>query len=241
VRVYVGGTRSEKHIKLCVELGLGECCTRGHLPPSRGPWCMDNGAYSDFRWGRPFSTLDWDRDVRWLACAIAAGQLAPPDFTVMPDIVGGGAASLAMSIAELTGMPDELPVRYLVVQEGMSEGDVAGVLDRFHGIFVGGAEMSWKVTTAPRWVALAHAAGKLCHIGRIGTPRRLEWAASVGADSVDSNWPLSSTERLVAFGEAARRAGALSRVERYAVAGSRRRRWLSGRGSNWRLPARRRW
>jgi hypothetical protein len=42
---------------------------------------MDNGAYSDFRWGRPFSTLDWDRDVRWLACAIAAGQLAPPDFT----------------------------------------------------------------------------------------------------------------------------------------------------------------
>jgi hypothetical protein len=180
--------------------------------------------------------------VRDQVCRTRCDHIArSTTFTVMPDIVGGGAASLAMSIAELTGMPDELPVRYLVVQEGMSEGDVAGVLDRFHGIFVGGAEMSWKVTTAPRWVALAHAAGKLCHIGRIGTPRRLEWAASVGADSVDSNWPLSSTERLVAFGEAARRAGALSRVERYAVAGSRRRRWLSGRGSNWRLPARRRW
>jgi hypothetical protein len=225
----------------CVELGLGECCTRGNLPPRRTPWIFDNGCFGDHRAGRPFAAADWYRDIRWLASTISAGELEPPDFVVMPDIVGGGLASLDASMAELEWMPDEIAARYLVVQEGMSEGDVAGILDHFHGIFVGGAEMSWKLTTAPRWVALAHAAGKRCHIGRIGTPRRLEWAASLGADSVDSNWPLSGAERLRAFGEAARRSGARSAVARCPMPGSRRARWARARGSERRLPAGRRW
>jgi hypothetical protein len=241
VRVYVGGTRSEEHIQRCVEIGLGECCTRGNLPPRRTPWIFDNGCFGDHRAGRPFAAADWYRDIRWLASTISAGELVPPDFAVMPDIVGGGLASLAASTADLAWLPEEIAVRYLVVQEGMSESDVAAVLDHFDGIFVGGAEMSWKIATAPRWVALAHAAGKRCHIGRIGTPRRLEWAASLGVDSIDSNWPLSSTERLVAFGEAARRSGARSQVDRVAMPSSRRQRWMEARGSERRLPPGRRW
>jgi hypothetical protein len=54
-----------------------------------------------------------------------------------------------------------------------------------------------------RTLSMAHALGKRCHIGRIGNPRYLAWAASIGADSVDSNWPLSTTDRLLEYGAAA--------------------------------------
>jgi hypothetical protein len=94
----------------------------------------------------------WDRDLRYVAYRLASGKLQPPDFIVMPDIVGGGGASLARSVAELDWVPPELPVRYLVVQEGMSREEVAAVLPRFGGLFVGGASMAWKLGTAPDWI-----------------------------------------------------------------------------------------
>jgi hypothetical protein len=103
-------------------------------------------------------------------------------------------------------IPAALPNRYLVVQEGMTVAEVAAVLDRFSGIFVGGAEMSWKLETAPQWIELAHARGLRCHIGRIGTLARLELARRWRADSVDSCQPLWQLDRLQAFGAAARRA-----------------------------------
>jgi hypothetical protein len=166
-------------------------------------WFLDCGAFADFKAGRAFNGVRWARDLRYVAYRVEAGQLQAPDFVVVPDIVGGGAASLACSLEELQYMPAELPVRYLVVQEGMSLAGVVEVLPHFGGIFVGGAEMSWKLGAAPEWIALAHSHGLPCHIGRIGTLARLELAQKLGADSVDSCQPLWELDRLEAFGLAA--------------------------------------
>lgn len=149
----------------------------------------------------------WERDLRYVAYRIEAGKLPAPDFVVVPDIVGGGAASLARSLELVEWVPPELPVRYLVVQEGMTLAQVAEVMPHFGGLFVGGASMEWKLGTAPEWIALAHAHGRRCHIGRIGTLARLEIALRHGADSVDSCQPLWNLDRLEAFGLAASDAG----------------------------------
>lgn len=205
MRVYTGQTRSKRAIALCERLGLGECVSRGELPPRRtaSGWFLDCGAFVDWRAGRAFDFVRWERDLRYVAYRIEAGVLPAPDFIVMPDIVGGGAASLTRSVEELVSVPPELPVRYVVVQEGMALAQVAEVLPQFGGVFVGGASMTWKLGTAPDWIALAHAHGVRCHIGRIGTVERLELARRLGADSVDSCQPLWNLDRLEAFGLAA--------------------------------------
>jgi hypothetical protein len=205
VRVYTGQTRSKRAIALCDRLGLGECVNRGELPPRRtaSGWFLDCGAFIDWRAGRTFDVVRWERDLRYVAYRIEAGKLQAPDFVVVPDLVGEGAASLARSLELVEWVPPELPVRYLVVQEGMTPAQVAEVLPRFNGVFIGGASMEWKLGTAPAWIALAHAHSRRCHIGRIGTLARLELARRLGADSVDSCQPLWALDRLEAFGLAA--------------------------------------
>lgn len=210
MRVYTGQTRSKRAIALCERLGLGECTNRGELPPRRvdNGWFLDCGAFVDWRAARPFNLARWMRDLRYVAYRVEFGQLRAPDFIVVPDVVGDGAASLARSLDMVEWVPAELPVRYLVVQEGMTPTQVAEVLPHFGGLFVGGASMAWKLGTAPEWIALAHAHGRRCHIGRIGTLTRLELARRLGADSVDSCQPLWNLDRLEAFGLAASAAGA---------------------------------
>lgn len=205
MKIYTGQTRSRRAIAVCAEFGLGECVNRGELPPRRtgSGWFLDCGAYADFKAGRSFNVVRWERDLRWVAYRLEAGHLRAPDFVVVPDLVGGGAASLERSLAFVEWIPPELPTRYLVVQEGMAVEQVEAVLDRFGGIFVGGASMEWKLATSPMWVALAHARGLRCHIGRIGTLARLALAQAMGADSVDSCQPLWEHDRLVAFGSTA--------------------------------------
>jgi NADPH:quinone reductase-like Zn-dependent oxidoreductase len=70
-------------------------------------------------------------------------------------------------------------------------------------LFVGGS-LPWKLATGERWVRFAHAHGRRCHIGRVGTPRRVAWARRIGADSIDSCLPLWSRENLDAFVAAVR-------------------------------------
>lgn len=209
MRVYTGQTRSRRAIALCDRLGLGECTNRGELPPRRmeNGWFLDCGSFTDWKAGRAFDLVRWERDLRWIAYRLEAGKLQAPDFVVMPDIVGGGLESLERSLELVEWVPSELPVRYLVVQEGMAPAQVADVLPHFGGIFIGGASMAWKLDTAPTWIALAHAHGLRCHIGRIGTLARLALARQLGADSVDSCQPLWALDRLEAFGLAACAAG----------------------------------
>lgn len=81
-----------------------------------------------------------------------------------------------------------LPV-FLAVQDGMPEAVVEESLDGFCGIFVGGTTR-WKLDTGYGWARLAHARGIRCHVGRVGTYKRVLWAHEIGADSIDSSLPL---------------------------------------------------
>lgn len=112
----------------------------------------------------------------------------------------GGGESLRFSLAwadrpELRALKAPL---YLAVQDGMHSVDIEPHLDKFAGLFVGGT-LPWKIRTAAGWVAVAHAFGKRCHVGRVGTRRRVQWALRIGADSIDSCLPLWSEENLRAF------------------------------------------
>lgn len=198
--VYVGQTRSRSLIARLEALGFGECCNRGEYPPRRHPWFLDNGAYSDWTHGRDFD------GAAFLADLISA-QADPcaPDFVVCPDRVATGLASLAFSLDWLDTSESLLraqslprPRWYLAVQDGMREASVDTFADSFAGIFVGGT-LEWKIRTGAAWVRFAHDRGLPCHIGRVGTPRRVAWAKRIGADSIDSCLPLWSTAKLDAF------------------------------------------
>jgi hypothetical protein len=189
MRVYVGQTRAKALIEELARKGIGECTARGELPPRRTPWFYDNGAFGDWKAGRPFDRQGFERDL--------AETNLRPDFIVVPDIVAGGAASLTESLSWLALLKGLAP-RYLAIQDGMTHGDVARALDSFEGAFVGGT-LPWKMATGREWCDLAHELGKPCHIGRVGNLRRLAWAYECGADSVDSSFPLWSRQRLGSF------------------------------------------
>ncbi len=76
-------------------------------------------------------------------------------------------------------------------------------ISEFAGVFVGGS-LTWKLAHSARFVELAHRASKPCHIGRVGTPKRVRWAKSIGADSIDSSFPLWTLDRMAEFVEAIR-------------------------------------
>lgn len=193
MRAYVGQARGSRLIDELTSLGLGEMTVRKELPPRRTPWAFDNGAFGDWRAGR---SLD---EVAFRA-ALLRLPLAPtkPDFIVLPDIVAGGASSLAFSASWITELEAFGAPLYLAVQDGMVPTDLAGILPRLGGIFVGGS-LPWKLREAARWVSSAHSHSLPCHIGRVGTARRVIWARRIGADSIDSSLPLFSRENLAAF------------------------------------------
>jgi len=196
VRAYVGQTRSRRLIAELAANGIGECTQHREVPPRRCPWFLDNGAFGDFKSGRPFDSEAFKWNV------LSARDLSPsPDFIVCPDIVGGGTASLEFSLRWLpwlrfVTLRDRIPV-YIVTQEGMRADDER--LGFFDGIFVGGADLKWKMTTAPAWMALARATGRPCHIGRVGTEKRVREARAIGVDSIDSCLPLFSADNLRVF------------------------------------------
>lgn len=194
VNVYVGQTRARGWITLLESYGFGEMCVREEVPPRREPWVFDNGAFKDWTAGRSFDAAKYERalDTVWLQCR------SMPAFTVAPDIVAGGLESLRFSdlwVARLRGLG--APVA-LVVQDGMTEADVAAAIDPYDVIFVGGT-LPWKLKTGKAWVDFAHRYGRKCHIGRMGTEKKVRAALRWGADSIDSALPLWSANNLKRF------------------------------------------
>ena len=190
---YVGQTRGAKLTAQLNEYGFGECTVREEFPPRRFPWFWDNGAFRDFTAGVPFGSRRYESALDKLSTSPLR-----PDFVVAPDIVAGGLASLRFSeswAARLAWLG--LPV-YLVVQDGMTESDVAPALSPYAGVFVGGS-LGWKLRTSPRWVEFAHLHNRRCHIGRMGTRDRVRAARRWGADSIDSCTPLWSAANLARF------------------------------------------
>lgn len=192
--IYVGQTRSRELIKRLAALGIGEMTVRGEFPPRRTPWALDNGAYRDYTAKVAFDDEEWQRTILRI---LVDGTIEPPAFIVAPDIVAGGNPSLEYSLRHALGLRFLAPT-YLAVQDGMDAIAVARTIDPYDGLFVGGT-LPWKIRTGAQWVALAHRFGRPCHIGRVGTPKRVAWAKRIGADSIDSCLPLWSEENLQRF------------------------------------------
>lgn len=199
MNAYVGQTRATKLIARLRREGFGECVQPHEFPPRRQPYMYDNGAFAAWKAGEQFDSAAWLSGLRGIA------ELGvPPDFAIAPDVVAGGRGSLDLSASWLEELQRSRIPAYLAVQDGMLEEDVAPVLRKgFSGVFVGGT-LEWKLATGAAWVQFAHELGVPCHIGRVGTPGRVEWAAECGADSIDSCLPLWSTEQMDRFVRALR-------------------------------------
>ena len=119
-----------------------------------------------------------------------------PLLAVVPDIVAGGQRSLDFSLGWVMRLPHSWPW-YLAVQDGMETNNVEDSLHLFSGIFLGGTDRFKR--TAYRWCHLAHSHQKRFHYGRAGTIAKLVHAKKIGADSLDSAFPLWTSERLEVF------------------------------------------
>lgn len=143
---------------------------------------LDNGAFKAYSYGLK---ADFSKFLKRLNVAKYNNFFF--DFCVVPDIVAGGNESLVFSNSYIDNLNKQYFGQkfYLVVQDGMSESEVLKSISKYSGIFVGGT-LPWKLRTSKDWIQLAHNHNKLCHIGRVGTVKRVLWAKSISADSVDS-------------------------------------------------------
>lgn len=137
-------------------------------------WACDNGAFSGF---------DEKAFVDMLERAAATGGCK---WVAAPDVVGDAVETLELftawhhDITEGYGLPIAL-----VAQDGLTFRHVPwGLLDC---LFVGGTT-EWKLGVEARLlVREAKARGKLVHMGRVNSHRRLRLAKSWGVDSVDGS------------------------------------------------------
>ncbi|NVL48706.1 hypothetical protein F2S72_01690 [Pseudomonas syringae pv. actinidiae] len=139
-------------------------------------WCLDNGAWSAFRQGKPFDEDAFARAID------KVGEGA--DFVVLPDIVEGGMASLDLSLKWLDKMSGFSERVLIAVQDGMTVDDVRCHLGPMVGLFIGGSTQ-WKLATLDAWSALARRKGAYLHVGRVNSLKRITACAQVGANSFD--------------------------------------------------------
>lgn len=141
---------------------------------------LDNGAWS-VRASGEYPTPLKRRFIR-LMCAM--GAIA--DWSVPPDIVAGGGASLALSLRWLPWVLKHCRRALLAVQDGMSIEQLRPYLGSDVGIFVGGTT-PWKLNTMAGWADLAHDRGAWCHVARVNSPLRIRKVALAGATSFDGS------------------------------------------------------
>jgi len=139
-------------------------------------YALDNGAWSAYTQGRSFDVPAFERALRLMGPGA--------DWTVIPDVVTGGHASLDLSLSWMRRVLDETPRALLAVQDGIEPSDVRGFLGERVGLFVGGST-GWKLRTLAQWAALARETGAWCHVGRVNTRRRIHACSLVGATSFD--------------------------------------------------------
>lgn len=143
-------------------------------------WAIDNGA-----WTAHTSQSPWDeRGFVELIDEWGSGA----DWIAAPDIVAGGADSLALSVSWLARLTPIAPV-LIPVQDGMVPDDLAPHVGPRVGLFVGGTT-EWKEATMRQWGALARAVGCWLHVARVNTVRRIVLCQDAGADSFDGTSPV---------------------------------------------------
>jgi hypothetical protein len=159
------------------------------------PWGFDNGAFR--YWHRkpaPMEPADFDGVGYRERLARALDVPGPPLLAVVPDLPGSP-DSLEFSLR----WRDSLPAWpwYLAVQDGTDPAHVHPYVSHFAGIFLGGTDR-YKAR-AREWANFARDLGMPLHYGRAGTLAKLDHAEEVGADSLDSAFPLWTERRLRDF------------------------------------------
>jgi hypothetical protein len=156
---------------------IGALFTPRHFrkPPEDIPWAADNDGFGGFEPG-PFHKM-LGTIAHHPGCA----------FITAPDVVADARATLTEFMRWQPILAAlNLPVAY-VLQDGL-EG-VGVPWDYADVIFVGGTTEFKMGRLAAQTCAEAKERGKWVHVGRVNSSRRLEYAHSVGADSVDgSGW-----------------------------------------------------
>jgi hypothetical protein len=141
-------------------------------------YALDNGAWADFQAGRPFDEDAFDKLLDRLG--------ARADWVVLPDIVAGGAQSLALSTRWLNRCMSVCERVLIAVQDGMEEAHVEPLVGRNVGVFLGGST-EWKLATMGAWGAFCRQRALHYHVARVNTARRFRMAHAAGATSVDGS------------------------------------------------------
>lgn len=128
------------------------------------PYAIDNGAFVRF-----------DKD-QFIKALVRITKFHPPLWILVPDVVADAEATIIKwhywhrRVAPFGRLA-------FAVQDGMDPVDVP---PEAYCVFVGGST-KWKLQNAPRFKGVS----KWLHIGRVNSPKRIEWARMIGADSID--------------------------------------------------------
>lgn len=140
------------------------------------PYAIDNGAWADFRAGRPFDEDAFERLLEKLG--------ASSDWIVLPDIVAGGLKSLELSLRWSNRCRAVSDLVLIAVQDGMEPSDLVNVVGPHVGIFLGGST-EWKLERMADWGQFCAERGLWYHVARVNTRKRFRMAHAAGAASID--------------------------------------------------------
>lgn len=147
--------------------------------PEGAEWCADNGCFGK---GYP-------GDEGWLAWLdrFTTEQRERCLFATAPDVVGDAAATLKRSSPWLPRIRALGYPAAFVAQDGSEAPDMVP-WDAFDVLFIGGST-EWKLgAAAADLVRQAKDRGKLVHMGRVNSLKRLRYAASIGCDTADGTY-----------------------------------------------------
>jgi hypothetical protein len=173
---FANPTRAARQAMLDGQLGYIDTPAQGNHRPAGVVWCADNGAFSD----------RWNADRWWAWLQANADDASDCAFAVAPDVVGDAAATLERSRPWLARIRDlGYPAAY-VAQDGWDPDVVPW--DEIDALFIGGSTEFKLGPVAADAAAEAKRRGLWVHIGRVNSLKRLRYAASIGADSVDGTY-----------------------------------------------------
>ena len=177
---YASRTGTRRNLDALRAAGWGLLVSRAGVWRTEGfdRYVLDNGAWADHQAGRAFDEDAFERLIEQFG--------AGADWIVLPDIVAGGLASLALSTRWLNRCLSVCPMALIAVQDGMQETDLAPLVGRSVGVFLGGST-EWKLANMLRWGTFCAERGVYYHVARVNTERRVWLAAASGADSIDGS------------------------------------------------------
>jgi len=194
MKIFVGGGSSKRTRRVLRENGIGEMLVNPLSKTQECPslWAFDNGAFVNWKEGKPFDSAKFQR---WLEYAYR--NYPRPYLAVLPDKVGEGMKSFEFSLKWKETLTLYDWPWYLALQDGMESAAVIGEIDKVSGLFLGGTDDFKK--QAGYWKKIAHHSNRPFHYARAGTLGKLAHAIMIGADSLDSAFPLWTKDRLFAF------------------------------------------